>query len=223
VLYCVVLCSEVLCCTALYCAVMYFDECAVLIYSAVRTLHYSLADLMSLLMVLTQSQKLCARLLTYNSNEIISIRFLYRGIPSSSSNSSSGSRVYKGKSIPVLRFTVRVADATGEADTHISGKEAELFLGVTAGNFYRHKTVRHKIKSKLLSLCQSPFPASDPEPAVTTRRVTRGSRAQQQAEIPPVPASVPLLALNLFSYLPAKHTGEAAVRLAVVGTSLNQL
>jgi hypothetical protein len=172
---------------------------------------------------------------TQNLYEIISIRFLYRVIPSSSTNTASGSRVYRGKKMPVLRFTVRVADATGEVDTHISGKEAELFLGVTAGNFSRHVTVRRKVKLQLLSLCQSQFPASAPapEPAVTTknvitRRVTRGSHAQQQqqqqqAVILTVPASVPLLALNLFSYLPAKHTGEAAVRLAVVGTSLNQL
>ena len=137
---------------------------------------------------------------------------------------------------------MRVADVTGEVDTHLFGKEAELFLGVTAARFAANKTARQRVKLKLLSLCQSQFlasaPASVPAPesvpvpvrAMTTRRVTRGSRAQQQQqqqqqqrEISAVPASVPLLTLNLFSYLPAMHTGEAAVRLAVVGTTLDQL
>lgn len=142
----------------------------------------------------------------------------------------------------MFRFTLRVADVTGEVDTHLFGKEAELFLGVTAARFAANKTARQRVKLKLLSLCQSQFlasaPASVPAPesesvsesvpvrAMTTRRVTRGSRAQQQQqqrEISAVPASVPLLTLNLFSYLPAMHTGEAAVRLAVVGTTLDQL
>jgi hypothetical protein len=138
---------------------------------------------------------------------------------------------------------LRVADVTGEVDTHLFGKEAELFLGVTAARFAANKAARQRVKLKLLSLCQSQFlasaPASMPAPesesvsvpvpvrAMTTRRVTRGSRAQQQQqqqrEISAVPASVPLLTLNLFSYLPAMHTGEAAVRLAVVGTTLDQL
>jgi hypothetical protein len=231
-------CCAVLCYTVLCCAVVQHDlTCCSDLFSSRQQQHCPTPLRIKLVYCcFTHSHKYHAHaylLKTQNLYDIISIRFLYRVIPSSFTNSGSGSRVYRGRKIPVLRFTVRVADATGEVDTHISGKEAELFLGVTAGNFYRHVTVRRKVKSQLLSLCQSQFNASAPapEPAVTTknvitRRVTRGSHAQQQQQqtvIPTVPASVPLLALNLFSYLPAKHTGEAAVRLAVVGTSLNQL
>lgn len=189
-------------------------------------------------------QALCKRLRTFYAKllPILIIRFVYRAVPSS----SSGSGVTGVKKIPLFRFTVRVADATGEVDIHLFGKEAERFLGVTAYNFNLRKIIRRKVELKLQSLCQSQLPSFDPAPvpAMTTRRVTRGSHTQQQQQqqqkqqqqqqqqdMPtdpasvtvPVPASVPLLAINLFSYLPATHTGEGVVRLAVVGTSLYQL
>lgn len=161
------------------------------------------------------------------------IRFVYRTSPiSSSSSSSSRSEVPRSSKDLVFRFTVRVADATGEVDTHLFGKEAELFLGVTAAKFSADKSARQRVKMKLLTLCQSQFTAPSPVHAMARGMTTRGSHAlRKQQKVPPVPVPVPipvpvpvpLLTLNLFSYLPATQTGVAAVRLAVVGTSLYQL